>query len=105
MLKILMNGRRRFLFLILDCLPVHRAKIVSDYVASPNAVLLYTRLGTTESGRIGLELHEANRDSKAPTRERESLHDHRIVGNSAEFNSRLLVLQNRSVSHLLLTDQ
>jgi transposase len=36
MLKILMNGSRRPLFLILDSLPAHRAKIVSDYVASTN---------------------------------------------------------------------
>jgi hypothetical protein len=33
MLKILMNGRSS-LFLILDSLPAHRAKIVSEYVAS-----------------------------------------------------------------------
>jgi len=34
MLKMLMRGRRRPLFLILDSLPAHKAKIVQDYVAS-----------------------------------------------------------------------
>jgi len=41
MLKALMNGRRRPLFLILDSLPAHRAKIVSDYVASTNGKLQF----------------------------------------------------------------
>jgi hypothetical protein len=36
-----MNGRRRPLFLILDSLPTHRAKIVSDYVASRNGKLQF----------------------------------------------------------------
>ena len=36
-----MNGRRRPLFLILDSLPAHRAKIVSDYVASTNGKLQF----------------------------------------------------------------
>jgi transposase len=41
MLKILMNRRRRPLFLILDSLPAHRAKMVSDYVASTNGKLQF----------------------------------------------------------------
>jgi transposase len=41
MLKALMKGRRRPLFLILDSLPAHRAKIVGDYVASTNGKLQF----------------------------------------------------------------
>ena len=36
-----MKGRRRPLFLILDSLPAHRAKIVGDYVASTNGKLQF----------------------------------------------------------------
>jgi len=37
----LMKGRRRPLFLILDSLPAHRAKIVGDYVASTKGKLQF----------------------------------------------------------------
>lgn len=39
MLRMLMRSRRRPLFLILDSLPAHKAKIVQDYVASTNGKL------------------------------------------------------------------
>ena len=39
MLKILMQRRRKPLFLILDSLPAHQAKVVKNYVASTNGKL------------------------------------------------------------------
>lgn len=39
MLKILMQRRRKPLFLILDSLPAHKAKVVKNYVASTNGKL------------------------------------------------------------------
>ena len=39
MLKILMRRRRKPLFLVLDSLPAHKAKIVQDYVASTRGKL------------------------------------------------------------------
>ena len=39
MLKLMMRGRRRPLYLILDSLPAHKAKVVRDYVESTNGKL------------------------------------------------------------------
>lgn len=39
MLKLMMRGRRRPLYLILDSLPAHKAKVVGDYVKSKNGKL------------------------------------------------------------------
>ena len=39
MLKLMMRGRRRPLYLILDSLPAHKAKVVGDYVESTNGKL------------------------------------------------------------------
>ena len=39
MLKLMMRGRRRPLYLILDSLPAHKAKVVCDYVESTNGKL------------------------------------------------------------------
>jgi transposase len=39
MLKLMMRGRRRPLYLILDSLPAHKAKVVGDYVKSTNGKL------------------------------------------------------------------
>jgi transposase len=39
MLKLIMDGRRRPLFLILDSLPAHKAKVVLDYVKETNGKL------------------------------------------------------------------
>jgi transposase len=39
MLKLMMRGRRRPLYLILDSLPAHKAKVVSDYVKSTDGKL------------------------------------------------------------------
>ena len=39
MLKHIMRGRRKPLFLVLDSLPAHKAKLVRDYVASTNGKL------------------------------------------------------------------
>jgi len=39
MLKLMMRGRRRPLYLVLDSLPAHKAKVVVDYVESTNGKL------------------------------------------------------------------
>ena len=39
MLKLMMRGRRRPLYLIHDSLPAHKVKVVGDYVKSTNAKL------------------------------------------------------------------
>jgi transposase len=39
MLKLMMRGRRRPLYLILDSLPAHKAKVVDDYVQATNGKL------------------------------------------------------------------
>jgi hypothetical protein len=77
MLKILMKGHRRSLVLhprLFPCTPHKDRERLCRVDERDIAVLLSARLRTkAESGRIGLELHEANRDSKACTRERRVL--------------------------------
>jgi transposase len=90
MLKILMNGRRRPLFLILDSLPAHRAKIVSDYVASTNGKLQFFFLPgyAPELNPDELDYMKRTGTGKRPLAKGESLHD--------RIDAELLELQRNS---------
>ena len=65
MLKQIMRRRRKPLFLVIDSLPAHKAKLVRDYVEATDGKLkLYipARLcAGIEPGRTGMEPHEAHR--------------------------------------------
>jgi hypothetical protein len=62
MLQLIMRGRRRLLFLILESLPAHKAKVLCQRNARQTRVVLPARLcAGTKPGRTRLELHEAHR--------------------------------------------
>jgi transposase len=111
MLKILMNGRRKPLFLILDRLPERRAKIVSDYVASTSETLQFPFLPAYAPEPRPDELiwnyMKRTGDSKARARERRVLHD-RIDWELLEFSGIQLSFARASkpnVCPALVTDE
>jgi transposase len=70
MLEALMCRRKKPLFLVLDSLPAHKAKIVQEYVASTDGRLELHFLPGAQPGRNGMESHEENRNRTEPPRER-----------------------------------
>jgi transposase len=79
MLKLLMRGRRRPLYLILDSLPAHKAKVVSDYVKGTDGKLklFYLPGYAPELNPDELVWSYVKRTgtAKRPLRENESLQD------------------------------
>jgi len=90
MLKLIMRHRRRPLFLILDSLPAHKAKVVDDYVKSTNEKLKLRFLPGYAPELNPDELvwshMKRNGTAKRPLAKNESLQD-RIEGDLFEIQS------------------
>ena len=72
MLKQIMRRRRKPLFLVIDSLPAHKAKLVRDYVETTNGKLkLYFLPGYAPElnpDELGTEPHETHRYCEASAR-------------------------------------
>jgi len=99
-----MRRRQKPLFLILDSLPAHKAKVVQNYVKSTGGKLeLYFLPGyAPELNRTnGVELYEAHRDAKRSAHPRSmssGLHRGRLARHPEQSSSHPLLLQSSGCS-------